>query len=134
MAKSILVINRIGTLRKMTVQLLNELGYSDVVEAPGVKDGLALMRKPSAKGMLVILELSVLGVSSEDLNFLESIKEENRAKVVVTSPNENSQIATQVLDRGATAFIARSFDLDVFSAKLRESLDHAGGDFPGASG
>ncbi len=113
----ILVYNRVGTLRRVTVEALKRLNYSSIKEFSS-KDELEKELKLDIQ-FLLILEITGENPVSE----LELIqKYSGRHRMLVTLQISSKELILKLSRAGAKNVLLKSLDIGGFSEKLQTAL------------
>jgi DNA-binding NtrC family response regulator len=125
MTAAVLVINRIGTVRKLTIRACRDLGFTEIEDTAQSGEALAKIRS-SERDLLVILELSSPVFSEDDFELLRGVKRLCKAgktiSTILTCHGIDKNIIVQAFKLGVKNFIARTLDTRTFSSMLREEL------------
>ena len=128
--KNILVINKIITLRKLTVQALQNLGYLNIYEVENVDEAKKII-SDIKDNLLVILELLFFKIKPEERAFikhLQSMKGANNIPVIVTSQVANKGLVLKLLKIGIKGLVIKVYDIEILSKNLGKVI--SGTDFP----
>lgn len=120
MNNQVLVVNRIETLRRLTVQILKNTGYQNIEEAADLMEAEKKFRKWTSDGTILI-ELGGTWLKTPVFDFLENLQEnppEKKVKVIATVEVQDSINSKQLQNRGVSKVILQTFNLTQFSNEL----------------
>lgn len=103
MAKKFLVADDSAFMRKMLIEILNEGGYTDVVEAENGK--IALEKIESEKPDMTLLDIIMPEVDGVEVAKQASKK----TKIIIISAIGQDGIIKEATDNGALGFIVKPF-------------------------
>jgi PAS domain S-box-containing protein len=116
----ILVIDDEAPVREAVADVLEIEGLR-VIAAPNGKTGLALYREQQAEVRLVLLDLSMPGLSGEE-TFRELRQINPNVKVVLSSGYNQVDATRQFAGRGLAGFIQKPYDASTLIAEIRRHL------------
>ncbi|MFC1585136.1 response regulator [Fibrobacterota bacterium] len=125
MEKKVLVFNRIGTLRRLTVYTLQGLGFMDVDEAADLPE-LEEMLQGDDDYACILYEVTISELTARDHEFLDYLKKIKLIKgipLIFSSPYSDRNLVMESLKRGADQFIIKSMDMEVFTTRLKGALE-----------
>jgi CheY-like chemotaxis protein len=120
MNNQILVVNRIETLRRLTVQILRNSGYQTIEEAVDLIEAEKKFRKWNSEG-IILIELGGTWLKTPVFDFLENLSENppaKKVKIVATVEVQDSINTKQLQHRGVDKVILQTFNLTQFSSEL----------------
>ncbi len=119
--ETILLVDDEATVRDVTAQLLQSLGYR-VYEASSGQEALSLYEKHRDAIDLVILDMVMPGLSGGDtFDRLRAIN--SGQKVLLASGYSIDGEASQILDRGCNGFLQKPFMMENLAHAVRSMLD-----------
>jgi len=119
--RSVLVIDDEPILRPITASVLKRVGVT-VHSAASGDDAVVLLRDPSIPVDLVLLDLTMPGLSSEEtLRILHAMRPS--LGVLIMSGCSDSDILHRLGERGAIDFLQKPFELDELYAKLGRAFN-----------
>jgi two-component system, chemotaxis family, chemotaxis protein CheY len=106
-------------MRKLLIKSLNNMGYTDIIEAENGKE--AVEKYKGQKPDLVMLDI----VMKEEYG-TEALKEimafDPNANVIMVSSVGQEKVIEEAMSSGAKAFIAKPFKAEDIEAKIKEIL------------
>ena len=124
MKKTVLVINKLGTLRRLTVQALRSQGYTDIIEVAELDEAIGKLE--SLEDVLIILELSLTEWKAVELEFIKYLKKFQKLKniaVIVTTQAAEPELTMELLQLGIKEYIIRPYEIELYSIKLKTALE-----------
>jgi two-component system chemotaxis response regulator CheY len=119
----ILVIDDASTMRKIQKNILNQLGYDDVVEAENGEDAIHQMKAHDFAFDLILCDWNMPKMNG--IEFVRKIKSvENLKKipiVMVTTEAEREKVI-EAVQAGAKGYVVKPFTPDTLKAKINELL------------
>ncbi|MDD9912147.1 MAG: chemotaxis response regulator CheY [Alphaproteobacteria bacterium] len=120
----ILVVDDFQTMRRIVINLLRQLGFTNVTEA---EDGAAAWEKLQADAIdLIISDWNMPNMNG--LDFLKKVREDEKYKalpfIMVTAEGKRENVITAV-QTGVSNYIVKPFN----AATLKEKLSKVIGDF-----
>jgi|GEM_PF-6489249 len=125
MFSHILVYNPIGTLRRLSVQSLRNLGYSPVYEA-GTLDEVRMRLESIKSQVAVVIEFNLGQNRETDLSLIDILQNENSLHpllVVATLQNPMSDLETLLGDYQVRHIFYKNLDLYDHCLKMTQTLD-----------
>lgn len=117
----ILIVDDMQTMRRLLKSALNDLGYTNVVDADGGQSALALLESQDFK--LLITDWNMPGMEGIDL--LKAVRADDRWKnmpvLMVTAEAKREQIM-EAAEAGVNGYVVKPFQ----PAQLKEKLDKVG--------
>jgi two-component system chemotaxis response regulator CheY len=117
----ILIVDDMQTMRRLLKSALNDLGYSNVVDADGGKSALSLLE--SNDFSLLITDWNMPDMEGIDL--LKAVRADERWKsmpvLMVTAEAKKEQIL-EAAEAGVNGYVVKPFQ----PAQLKEKLDKVG--------
>jgi CheY-like chemotaxis protein len=117
----ILVVDDEKMMRNIISDMLKELGY-EVILAENGQEGIELYKKHINQIKIVILDL-IMPVKSGKETFLEIIKINQNAKVLMTSGLTDDERLKYILEHGAKGFIQKPYSIHKLSRLLAEIIN-----------
>lgn len=124
MEQPILVINRIGTLRRLTVQILKNLGYRNLIEVENLAQAESKIRSNNDSG-IILLELGGTWLKTPVFDFLDAYGDEGwnqRFRVIATAEVHDTMTMRQLREKGVEEIIIQTFNLNAFSDALARAI------------
>lgn len=117
----ILIVDDMQTMRRLLKSALNDLGYSNVMDADGGKSALSLLE--SNDFALLITDWNMPDMEGIDL--LKAVRADDRLKsmpvLMVTAEAKKEQIL-EAAEAGVNGYVVKPFQ----PAQLKEKLDKVG--------
>jgi len=118
----VLVIDDEESVREAVTDILEAAGYS-VITALNGEAGLAVYRERQADVRLVLLDLSMPGLSGEAT--LHQLREINpKAVVLLSSGYHPSEVARRFSDYGSVGFLQKPYDVGTLIREVRRYIEH----------
>jgi two-component system, cell cycle sensor histidine kinase and response regulator CckA len=118
--KTILIVDDEEYFVRTTKLLLEAMGY-DVLTALAGSEAVDLFRQNRQRISLVILDLSMPGIGSDQV--FDGLREiEPDIKVLLLSGYSVEGHATELLERGCNGFIQKPFNVATLTTRLKELL------------
>jgi response regulator of citrate/malate metabolism len=129
MTPTFLIINKIGTLRRLTVHILKTLGYTSIKEAVDLKDAEAQIEEMGNRvfSLIIIMELTLSNLSAE-FDFFKLFKKTRKkinTHLIITSPCTDKKLVLEAGRNGVEIPIIKTMDLQSFGSKLEKILEKA---------
>jgi len=124
MEQPILVINRIGTLRRLTIQILKNLGYHRLTEVENLLQAEKKLRENFSPG-IILLELGGSWLKTPVFDFMDLLVTEGwnqKYKVISTLEIHDHSVIKQLKEKGIQEVIYQTFNLTTFSDDLNSAL------------
>lgn len=117
--KKVLVVDDIPSTRMIVVDMLHEMGFTDVIEASnGVE---ALKRMVEEKPGLVVCDYVMNGMSGVDLlRVMQTVPELNRLPVIMLSSNNEVPFVDSALAAGATDYLVKPVSFNMLKRRIIE--------------
>jgi DNA-binding NtrC family response regulator len=117
----VLVIDDEEAVREAVTDILEAAGYS-VITAINGEAGLAVYRERQTDVQLVLLDLSMPGLSGEAT--LHQLREINpKAVVLLSSGYHPSEVARRFSDYGSVGFLQKPYDVDSLIREVRRYIE-----------
>ncbi len=116
----VLVIDDEEPVREAVTDILESEGLT-VITAPDGRAGLALYRERQADIRLVLLDLSMPGLSGEE-TFHELRRVNPRISVILSSGYQQSEVTRRFVSQGAIGFLQKPYDMDTLIQEIRRYL------------
>ncbi|MFH1437853.1 MAG: response regulator [Pseudomonadota bacterium] len=117
--ETILMVEDQGIVRRMTVRILQALGYS-IIEAANGREGHKIFADRNEEIDLVILDLTMPEMSGTEM--LQKMKEINpRLKVIITSGYPRDEPVNELVRQGA-GFLQKPFPIEELADAIRRLL------------
>lgn len=121
---SILVVDDSSTMARIISNLLQQLGFKNVDEAPGASSALAMMRKKHYD--LVISDWNMEPMTGYDL--LREIRADQKIRttrfIMVTSESRQDNVVA-AKGAGADNYIVKPFNAETLHQKIKSVFAHA---------
>ena len=118
--ETILMVEDQDIVRRMTVRILQALGYS-IMEAANGREGYEIFSDRNEEIDLVILDLTMPEMSGTDL--LKKMKEINPTlKVIITSGYPRDKLVNELVRQGA-GFLQKPFPVEELADTIRKLFD-----------
>ncbi len=119
MGKKILIVDDSTFMRKILINILLKMGYTEIIEA---EDGnVAVTKYKAEKPALVLLDIIM-----ENKDGIEALREimasDKKAKVVMVSAVGQEQMVKEAMDLGAEDFIVKPFNASKVEETVRKIL------------
>ena len=115
----ILIVDDMGTMRKLVTKALKEIGFTDIREAADGAQGWEILSATEPKIELVISDWNM--PVSTGLDLLRRVRSDSRFKtmpfVLLTAESEKEQVV-EALKAGVSAYLVKPFDVN----SLRDQL------------
>lgn len=116
----IMIVDDALFMRKTIRKILEESGYTDIIEA--VDGESALEAYDEARPDLMLLDITMPGISGLDV-LAEIRKKDSDAKVIMCSAVGQEMMIQKAILMGADDFIVKPFKKDEFKKIVRRSLE-----------
>lgn len=115
MAKKILVVDDSTFMRKILMNILTKMGYTDIIEA---SDGDEAVQKYKVEKPALVL-LDIIMEKKDGIEVLrEVMASDKKAKIVMVSAVGQEQMVKEAMDIGAADFIVKPFN----ASKVEETV------------
>jgi CheY-like chemotaxis protein len=121
--RQVLVINKLGTLRRITVQALESLGYSHIIEVSELDE--AIDRLETLNDVMIILELSLTEWKNVELEFVRYLRKYQKLKniaIIITTQTVESDLIGELCGLGIKELVVRPFEVERYSSKLKAAM------------
>ena len=108
-------------VREVVTDILEMQGMQVLAAADGPA-GLALYREHRAEVRLVLLDLSMPGMSGEE-TFRQLRALDPQARILLSSGYDKSEVLARFPDQGLTGFVQKPYGVDDLSAAIRQHLE-----------
>ena len=125
MENTLLVINRISTLRRQTLMVLRDMGYSPIEQANNVEVARKILQNNNSIS-IILLELTASGAFIEEFEFLKDISKNpvtKHIRVIISSPIVERDTVKKAVAVGIYKIIIKLNSLELFSKELKKALD-----------
>ncbi|UPT75496.1 MAG: response regulator [Elusimicrobiota bacterium] len=124
MPPQIIIVDDDPLVGGLTLELLNDAGYSSILIQDSLKAQDAIK---AAKPALVVLDILMPGLDGLTLlHRLKSDPETQSIRAIVVSGKSFEAEKQRAAQYGAEAFIEKPYDVDLFAQKVKEIMDKAG--------
>ncbi len=124
MATQIIIVDDDPLVGGLTLELLNDAGYSSILIQDSLKAQDAIKAEKPA---LVVLDILMPGLDGLTLlHRLKSDPETAGIRAIVVSGKSFEAEKQRAAQYGAEAFIEKPYDVDVFAVKVKEIMDKQG--------
>jgi len=114
MSKKILVADDSAFMRKVLINILNEAGYNDVIEAGDGKEAVAKFN--AEKPDLILLDIIM-----PEMDGIEVVKQiGKKSKVLIISAVGQEGVIDEAKKYGAVGFIVKPFDNEKVIEEIRK--------------
>jgi two-component system, cell cycle sensor histidine kinase and response regulator CckA len=117
---TVLVVDDEETVRSITAQLLESLGFR-VLLAPDGREGVRMFREHAADITLVILDMTMPHMNGEEA-FTEMRRIRGDARVLLVSGYSEEDATSRFAGKGLAGFLQKPFRTDELREKMREIL------------
>lgn len=116
MSKKILIADDSAFMRKMLIDILNEAGYKDIVEAENGKQAIEKIK--SEKPSMVLLDIIM-----PEIDGLEVLKQAGKGqKIIIISAIGQEGVMEEAKQYGVLGFIVKPFDKDKVLEEVKKNL------------
>lgn len=116
MSKKILVADDSTFMRKMLIEILNEAGHTDVIEAENGAIALEKIRIEQP-------DLTLMDIIMPELNGLEVLKQVGKTqKVIIISAIGQEGVMVEAKEYGSLGFIVKPFDKDKVIEEIKKHI------------
>jgi len=120
----LLVVNRIGTLRRVTVKTLKNITDLPIIESNDFNNVYDTVEGQSSP-IIIILELSDTPSIVNEAYLIKKIKSHPISRqypVIVTAQNPDKEVVLHCLKSGADHFLIKPLNINEYSQKIRETI------------
>jgi PleD family two-component response regulator len=124
MPAAIIVINPIGTLRRLTIQALKNLGYLNVHECSSTEEAQKKLEDFNVP-LITILELNMAKLKDLEKSFIQnypSTKNSSNQSLIVSIQTSDKLLTSNLQSMGVSHIISKDYDLQSFSHRLDQTL------------
>ena len=125
MQSTILIVNKIKTLGRVTTESLAKRGYNNLKYTSTLEEAEHYIAGATEK-VILILELTPSWNHHQEIEFLERVKMLGGTHLVMllcTSEDMDSTLQFQFKNQGVDAFVFQRFDLDNYGMELQEAIE-----------
>jgi len=115
----IILINRIPTLRKLTVSALIHLGWENILEFSDLVEGRDYLNN-NPDQCILLLELNV-NKATDEVEMVEHLN--NSIPVIATIQVPNKELMMELSKVGIKDIILKTFDISEYSINLNKILE-----------
>ncbi|MGE0591179.1 MAG: response regulator [Vicinamibacterales bacterium] len=119
-----LVVDDSSTMRRIIINTLNKIGYTDVAEASNGKEGLAALN--AAKADIVITDWNMPEMSGIDFTKAIRAREQGSTiRVLMVTTNAAHTDIVEALNAGVDNYVAKPFTPQALKEKIQALLEVA---------
>ncbi len=121
---TMVIINKVDTLRRITVKALEDLWLADIRECYDANEGLFAIDQ-AKKDIFVIMEFAISYPKPSEMNFLRRIRQYALHKditLIVTSQRINREFVKLMFEVGVRKILLKSYNIHQYSEKLRDVI------------
>lgn len=123
----ILLIDDSGTMRKIQRNVLNQMGYDDILEAENGEDAIFKMKEVNFAIDLILCDWNM--PKMDGLTFVKKINSvPNLARIpviMVTTEGEKEKVLA-ALQAGAKSYVVKPFTPELLTQRIREIMEKMG--------
>ncbi len=119
---TIIIVNKVGTLRRVTVWALKYIGLTNVIETSSERE--ALNHLPYVSGDIIIIH-ELIVPKKGDLSFAEVLKKFSKYKsisAILTAHVASRDIVLDAIALGYSDLVIKNYDLDAFTDKMERAI------------
>ena len=119
----ILIVDDLGTARKVLHRHLNRLAFTNVHEACDAVSGMEILNTKDVK--LVISDWSMPKISG--IEFLKQIRSDARFKhlpFILITANSAKEVVIEAANFGVSDFLAKPFSPETLQARIKNALNY----------
>lgn len=117
-SKRFLVVDDFATMRKIIINMLIKLGFSEITEADSGKSAWTLLQRQHFD--LIISDFNMPGMNGVEL--LEKVRQDrslSRHKFIMLTAEDDEDLILESKKLHVDAYILKPFKIDVIEAKLK---------------
>ena len=119
----VLIVDDLGTARKVLHRHLNRLAITNVMEACDAEAGMEILNSQDVK--LIISDWSMPKISG--IEFLKQVRSDARFKYlpfILITANSAKEIVIEAANFGVSDFLAKPFSPETLQARIKNALDY----------
>ena len=106
MSKNVLIVDDSAFMRRMLRDILENIGYNIVGEAPDGKEAVELYKKLNPD----IVTMDIIHTGKTGIDIVKKIKKiDNNARIVMITAMGHEQLVAEAISAGASDFIVKPF-------------------------
>jgi two-component system chemotaxis response regulator CheY len=119
----ILVVDDSSSMRKIQRSILEQIGYTDVIEAENGYDAILKMKEVNFEVDLILLDWNM--PKMDGLTTLKKLRSVDRFRklpiIMVTSEVERASVI-EAIKAGVTSYVIKPFTPEILSEKIRQVM------------
>lgn len=119
----ILVVDDSSSMRKIQRSILEQIGYTDVIEAEDGYDAILKMKEVNFEVDLILLDWNM--PKMDGLTTLKKLRSVDRFRklpiIMVTSEVERASVI-EAIKAGVTSYVIKPFTPEILSEKIRQVM------------
>ena len=119
---SILVVDDEELVRSLIARMLEKEGY-EILGAADAEEAIRLLRRYTERLSLVIMDLSVSGLSRQDPGLIRRLREARPdLPILLTSGYDEKDVTPEMVREGIADFLAKPYPPGMLEEKVRDLL------------
>lgn len=118
----ILVVDDSSTMRRIIINTLNKIGYSDYAEAANGREGVEKLAADSID--MIITDWNMPEMSGVD--FIRAVRANDQTKhlpVIMVTTNAAQEDIVQALDAGVNNYVVKPFTPDTIRERIQSAIN-----------